>query len=116
MVLRQLRGGSGLPWRRLLTAVLAAAAIFAYWTQLSDKGDRPLVRESIGQPRSEGEAKGFGLGIGFASERRLDEHFQKHGAEFGRITRLDYLHQAQMLRDAPLGGPVLETRRADGVS
>ena len=48
-------------------------------------------------------------------QRRLDEHFDKHGAEFGRITKLDYLRQAQLLRDAKAGGPILEAVRRDGV-
>ncbi len=35
MILRWNASGWGrLPWRRLLTAALAAAAIFVYWTQL----------------------------------------------------------------------------------
>ena len=54
-------------------------------------------------------------GIGFRSRGALDEHFQKHGAEFGRITREQYLQRAQALRDAPAGGAVLEAKRADGV-
>ena len=36
--------------------------------------------------------------------------------EFGRITKQDYLRQAQLLRDAQVGGPVLQTVRADGVT
>lgn len=36
--------------------------------------------------------------------------------EFGHITKQDYLRQAQLLRDAKVGGPVLETVRADRVS
>ena len=40
---------------------------------------------------------------------------EKHGAEFGNITKQEYLHQAQLLRDAKVGGPVIETVRRDGV-
>ncbi len=36
-------------------------------------------------------------------------------AEFGRITKQDYLRQAQLLRDAKVGGPILETVRRDRV-
>ena len=61
------------------------------------------------------EANGWGAGVGFADQRRLDEHYAKHGAEFGRITKQDYLHQAQLLRDARVGGPILEAVRRDGV-
>lgn len=53
--------------------------------------------------------------VGFANSQRLDEHYAKHGAEFGPITRQDYLRQAQALRDAPAGGPILEVSRADGI-
>lgn len=55
------------------------------------------------------------LGQGFRGERRLDEHYAKHGHEFGRITKGEYLRLAQALRDAPAGGPILEARRRDGV-
>lgn len=52
--------------------------------------------------------------VGFRSRAQLDEHFQKHGAEFGQITQAEYLRQAQRLRDAPVGGPIEEIRRDDG--
>lgn len=105
-----------LPWRRLLTAALAAVAILVYWTQVAERGQRDLVRSSAASDTStETETRGFGAGVGFADQRRLDEHYQKHGAEFGRITKQDYLRQAQLLRDAKVGGPVLEAVRRDGV-
>jgi pyocin large subunit-like protein len=44
----------------------------------------------------------------------LEEHYQKHGAEFGHVSKQQYLQLAQDLRDAPAGGPILETRRRDG--
>jgi hypothetical protein len=55
-------------------------------------------------------------GPGFRSRRQLDEHFAKHGAEFGRISEHEYLRLAQELRDAPFvpGGPILEARRPNG--
>jgi pyocin large subunit-like protein len=53
--------------------------------------------------------------IGFASKKRLEGHYQKHGGEFGTITEDEYLRQAQMLRDRPAGGEILEERRPDGV-
>ena len=103
------------PWRRLLTAALAAVAIFLYWTH-AERGQRELVSSSVaGDASLQTEARGFGTSVGFADQRRLDEHFQKHGAEFGRITKQDYLRQAQLLRDARVGGPVLEVVRRDGV-
>jgi pyocin large subunit-like protein len=53
--------------------------------------------------------------IGFASRRRLVEHYEKHGREFGPVTVDEYLRQAQELRDRAAGGDVLEAARADGV-
>ncbi|MCU0618919.1 MAG: hypothetical protein MUF21_10295 [Gemmatimonadaceae bacterium] len=52
---------------------------------------------------------------GFASRRRLAEHFAKHGAEFPGLTMPQYLAAAQALRDAPTSDAVLELERADGV-
>ena len=113
MILRQIgAGGRGLPWRRLLTAALAAVAIIVYWTTLADRSERRIARE----PAPATTDRADRATVGFVSERRLDEHYDKHGAEFGRITRQDYLRQAQLLRDAAAGGPVLQTVRADGVT
>lgn len=53
-------------------------------------------------------------GPGFRSRRQLDEHYRKHGSEFGNISRPQYLCLAQDLRDAPAGGPILERKRPDG--
>ncbi|MDQ6679043.1 MAG: hypothetical protein M3Z09_17300 [Acidobacteriota bacterium] len=51
---------------------------------------------------------------GFRSRGVLLEHFEKHGAEFGRITPEQYLHLAQALRDAPVGGTILQSSRPGG--
>ena len=56
----------------------------------------------------------YGSGPGFRSRAQLDEHFAKHGAEFGAISEAEYLRLAQELRDASAGGPILEARRPDG--
>jgi hypothetical protein len=101
-----------LPWRRLIVAALAALSIFLYWSHVAERGQR-LTAGSIAAPAAEARERD---NVGFVDQRRLEEHYEKHGAEFGRITRQDYLHQAQLLRDAPVGGPVLETVRADGVT
>ena len=53
--------------------------------------------------------------VGFHSSHQLTEHFEKHGQEFGAITRSEYLARAQRLRDAPIGGNILEAVRRDGV-
>jgi pyocin large subunit-like protein len=57
----------------------------------------------------------FAAGPGFRSQRQFEEHFQKHGSEFGAITAQEYLRLAQNLRDAPAGGSILQAVRADRV-
>ena len=52
--------------------------------------------------------------IGFRTRRQFQEHYAKHGAEFGGITAQEYVRAAQALRDAPVGGSIEEIRRADG--
>ena len=106
------------PWRRLLTASLAAVAIFLYWTHVAERGERAQARETT-PGSSVAQRQGhtvFGPTVGFADQHRLNEHYAKHGAEFGTITRQEYLHQAQLLRDTAVGGPVLESVRPDGVT
>jgi hypothetical protein len=111
MILRPFRMERGqLPWRRLLTVALAAVAIFLYWSHATERGQRLEARD-VASSAARDRAN-----MGFADQRRLDEHYDKHGAEFGRITKQDYLRQAQLLRDAEVGGPVLQTVRADGVT
>src|SRR3979411_1487917 len=106
-----------LPWRPGLTAALAAAAIFVYWTQLSDRGARDHSRgPAVADSRVSTEGRGWGSGVGFVDSRRLYVHYEKPGAEFGNISKQDYLHQAQLLRDAKVEGPILQTVRADGVT
>ena len=52
--------------------------------------------------------------VGFRSRAQFNEHFQKHSAEFGRVTQQEFLRAAQTLRDAPVGGAIEEIRRPDG--
>jgi pyocin large subunit-like protein len=54
-------------------------------------------------------------GPGFRSRKQFDEHYQKHGREFGKITQDEYLRLAQDLRDAAVGGPILEAIKPGGV-
>ena len=56
----------------------------------------------------------FAGGPGFRSRAQLDEHYAKHGPEFGHISEAEYLRLAQELRDATPGGPILEARRPNG--
>jgi hypothetical protein len=59
--------------------------------------------------------KSLHAGKGFASNKKLTQHFRKHGREFGNITLDEYLRRAQELRDRPAGGPILEGVRRDRV-
>jgi pyocin large subunit-like protein len=54
-------------------------------------------------------------GPGFRSRRLFEEHYAKHGREFGNISAQEYLLRAQALRDAPVGGPILEAHTPDGI-
>jgi pyocin large subunit-like protein len=56
----------------------------------------------------------YASGPGFRSQEKLDEHYQKHGHEFGKVSKAEYLRLAQELRDSPVGGPILEARRPSG--
>jgi len=78
-------------------------------------GARTEAAREATSPPSEATPAGFGAAVGFRSPQRLAEHFDKHGAEFGARDAAAYLARAQALRDAPLGGAVLEAVRADGV-
>ena len=53
-------------------------------------------------------------GPGFRSKSQFDEHYRKHGAEFAGISQQEYLRLAQALRDAPVGGSILQAARPDG--
>jgi hypothetical protein len=105
---------SGITPRRLLVAGLVLLAV-----ALSAIFGRGPERPPIGVEPSRAEARepgmAFGPAIGFTSRRALDEHYVKHGREFAGASKADYLRIAQTLRDARVGGPVLEAIRRDGV-
>ena len=118
-----INGSNRWPLRRLLMAGLALVAGYLSWQAIGERGQREVARDtaSASAPAANAKESGktgksWGTAVGFADSRRLDEHFEKHGAEFGRITKQDYLHQAQLLRDTAVGGHVLETVRGDGVA
>jgi hypothetical protein len=54
-------------------------------------------------------------GPGFRSRRLFEEHYAKHGREFGNISPQEYLERAQALRDATAGGPILQAVTPDGI-
>jgi pyocin large subunit-like protein len=53
--------------------------------------------------------------VGFASRQKWREHYEKHGSELNVTSKEEYLRQAQVLRDGPSGGDVLEAKRGDGI-
>jgi hypothetical protein len=67
------------------------------------------------RPRAESTAIKTRIEIGFSTRQKFLDHYDKHGAEFGSISKEEYLRQAQELRDRPAGGDVLEIKRADEV-
>jgi len=75
----------------------------------------PASVETAKERGSSASQGGYGSQVRFRSRQRLLEHFDKHGAEFRVADAAGYLALAQSLRDAPVGGPVLEAVRADGV-
>lgn len=103
--------------RRLVAAALAGLAILLFWTHVEERGQRLDRRDAAATAAGVRDAPGqTRANIGFVDQRRLDEHYAKHGGEFGTITKQDYLRQAQLLRDAAVGGPVLQAVRPDGVT
>lgn len=90
----------------LLLTALIAVSMFMYWSQIGDRNLRLPSEVAQTQARDS---------VGFTSARSLDEHYEKHGHEFGSVTKQQYLAMAQALRDVATGGPVLEAVRRDGV-
>lgn len=95
----------------LLLAVLAAV----FYPQLLDQGG-PTTPDAPAAPTQQRAPAPTVREVGFTSRAGWQSHFDKHGAEFGRITADEYLALAQRLRDAPLSADVIEhVRDGDGV-
>jgi pyocin large subunit-like protein len=90
----------------LLAAVMLACALFV------GCGRETTARSPAGTTASQSTVSR--PDVGFRSKRRFEEHYVKHGREFGSVSKEEYLRLAQTLRDAPVGGPVLEIVRNDG--
>jgi pyocin large subunit-like protein len=111
----------------MIALVLAAILTALYAINIDQpQRNRPVVAQrdagtgtpAPDRPRNEAppaERRGWGATVGFASRERWQEHYDKHGAEFGRISAEEYLRRAQALRDAVPGGAILEVVREDGV-
>ena len=127
---------SGLTPRRILSlvlvvAVVALGAVFGRGTgeqrapAATDRSviQRPAIEPGATQARVPDAGptqhapghKAWGASVGFANRDRFEEHFEKHGAEFGSISKPEYLRRAQALRDAAVGGSILEVVKRDGV-
>jgi len=96
-----------------LIALIAAAVLTALLAFHQSPSHAPEAAGSGARPSQ--APSGWGPSVGFANYGRWQEHFEKHGEEFGAISAEEYLRRAQALRDAPAGGPILEFRRGDGV-
>ncbi|MCC7012778.1 MAG: hypothetical protein IT454_09475 [Planctomycetes bacterium] len=96
-----------------LVALLVAALLAAFFPELRGSFSTEPARAPLSSERSHDAARDS---AGFRSEHALAEHFDKHGREFGEITRQRYLELACELRDARAGGEILEAVRDDGVT
>ncbi len=94
------------PLIALGVVVLVAVALV-----LANRGGEQAPSDSVAAPAE----TSIQSDIGFRSMRKLKEHYVKHGREFGDISQDEYLRRAQILRDRPAGGPILEDVRRDGV-
>lgn len=56
----------------------------------------------------------FASGPGFRTQHLLEDHFEKHGRDFGAITEQQYLQMAQQLREAHPGKNILISKRPGG--
>ena len=63
----------------------------------------------------EAAGRKFGFSLQWDEKPWSCEHYQKHGAEFGHISKAEYLRLAQELRDAPARGPILQAVQRTGV-
>lgn len=102
-----------------LSVLVALFGFGCRHTGSPSRAQNPAPR-SPGAAESADPAKSIGPGsirseIGFTSRRKFLEHYDKHGAEFGGISKEEYLRQAQILRDSPAAGNILELAREDGV-
>jgi hypothetical protein len=98
---------------RLTLLLLAAGAVW-----LSRPGGTAPAQLPIPPADAPAPAAPVGItrpGIGFRDRSHLTDHYQKHGAEFGAISIDEYLRAAQLLRDRPADGDILEAVRTDGV-
>jgi pyocin large subunit-like protein len=103
--------------KRLLPLVVTAIlAIVTYSQQQSNRTQSRTQQPTAAETpvRSNTGTVEVNRDIGFRTKQRFDDHFVKHGREFGNITKAKYLLMAQELRDAPLSTSIIEARQARG--
>lgn len=108
--------------RALRSFLLALVCAVAAWSLARTKGaspptpPTPISATASAPTASPAPTASSASSVGFRSTARLVEHYEKHGREFGNLSQAQYLQLAQQLRDAPVGGDVLEVvRQSDGV-
>lgn len=109
--------------RALRSFLLALVCAVAAWSLARTKGASPPTQlspasapASVPSTAPAATLASSTSAIGFRSTARLVEHYEKHGREFRTVSQAQYLQLAQQLRDATVGGDVLEVvRQADGV-
>jgi hypothetical protein len=100
----------------LAFAVLVVACQAPPREQSADPQEQDgVARESIATVAPAATARAAAPEIGFRNARLYQEHYARHGRDFGRVSADEYLRLAQALRDTIAGGDILEIRRADGV-
>ncbi|WP_411280808.1 hypothetical protein [Gemmatimonas sp.] len=109
--------------RALRSFLLALVSVIAAWMFARTKGVSPPPTPTptptsapSGEPTAPPPETSPTRRVGFRSNARLVEHFEKHGREFGTVSPEQYLQLAQRLRDAPVSGDIVEVvRSSDGV-
>ena len=96
---------------RILLALIALALASC---NTPEKPSAPATNQVSAQSASPANTYSTNTRVGFHSRQQFDQHFAKHGGEFGGITKAEYLREAQQLRDRPVGGDVEEIIRRDG--
>jgi pyocin large subunit-like protein len=100
---------------RLALLLLAAGAAWLSQQGRAAPVEAPAPGVPVDLPAAASSPAAAHPELGFKDRSHLAEHYQKHGAEFGRVSIEEYLRAAQSLRDRPAGGDILESVRADGV-
>ncbi|HMX25702.1 MAG TPA: hypothetical protein PKC13_08710 [Blastocatellia bacterium] len=101
--------------RRLGAAIFCLLAVVVWQTGCRQSNPAPALSKPALRAETKPTSAQIRTDVGFATRQKFLDHYDKHGAEFGSISKEEYLRQAQELRDRPTGKDVLEVRRADGV-